>query len=63
MIFSDKKASIFSWSDSVIKTTLAYIVCDGHVLLERNKREKDIHKGKFVVPGESFFPEKLPWNV
>ncbi|MDI9472854.1 MAG: 8-oxo-dGTP diphosphatase [Tissierellia bacterium] len=45
----------------MIKTTLAYIVCDGHVLfLERNKREKDIHKGKFVVPGGKFLPGETP---
>ncbi len=45
----------------MIKTTLAYIVKNNHVLfLERSKREKDIHKGKFVVPGGKFLADETP---
>lgn len=45
----------------MIKTTLAYIVKEGSVLfLERNKRDGDVHKGKFVVPGGKFLPGESP---
>ena len=43
------------------ETTLAYIIDGDRVLfLERNKREKDIHRGKFVVPGGKFLPGETP---